>query len=282
MSTLGKILTVMVALVSVVLAALVVRDFALATSWKAAYDLADSNFQEALKERDEAVQQRNLDRTAREAERAQKDEQINTLKNMVAERDGAIKDLTATRENQEKRLAELVIQITGINNDLTKLLAEKDSWRKERDDSMKRADDLAGMYNELENKYRVAQADLSNLKELLRQTQEEKVALESQKNWIVQNYPEVKLPAQVPAVPTQQLKGLIAKTDNEAKVAEINLGADDGVVKGMKFFIYNGAEMKYLATLEITLVSKNSAAGKLSVIRGTVKVNDHVTNKFEQ
>ena len=64
-------------------------------------------------------------------------------------------------------------------------------------------------------------------------------------------------------------------------MAEINLGTDDGVVKGMKFFVYNKGENKYLATLLVNMVSNNSAAGELSVIRGTVKVNDHVTNRFE-
>ena len=49
----------------------------------------------------------------------------------------------------------------------------------------------------------------------------------------------------------------------------------------MKFFIYNGSEMKYLATLTINMVSATSAAGELNVIRGSVKVNDHVTNRFE-
>ena len=64
-------------------------------------------------------------------------------------------------------------------------------------------------------------------------------------------------------------------------MAEITLGSDDGVVEGMKFFVYNEAQNKYLATLEITKVSSDSAAGELSVIRGDVKVNDHVTNRFE-
>jgi len=64
-------------------------------------------------------------------------------------------------------------------------------------------------------------------------------------------------------------------------VAEINVGADRGIVKGQKFFVFNSTEMKYLATLTINMVSATSAAGELSVIRGTVKVNDHVTNRFE-
>ena len=77
------------------------------------------------------------------------------------------------------------------------------------------------------------------------------------------------------------MKGIVTAADNEAKTATINLGADDGVVKGMKFLVYNAATDKYLATLTVGMVSKNSAAGDLTVIRGSVKANDNVTNRFE-
>jgi hypothetical protein len=137
------------------------------------------------------------------------------------------------------------------------------------------------MYAETESRLRAVQADNANLKEGLRLAREQAAALESRLAYIDQNYPQVKLPPQVPAVPNRPVGGLVTKADNEAKVAEVNLGADDGVVKGMKFFVYNKAEMKYLATLTINMVSKQSAAGELSVIRGTVKANDHVTNRFE-
>jgi len=282
LSTLGKILTVLVALVSVVLAALVVRDFVLSNNWKANYDAQVKLFNEALEQRDKAIQQRDQDRVGRETEKAGLDERINTLTDELNLRNGTIRDLTAQRENQEKRLQELTTQMAGLDTSFKTLMAERDSWRKERDTAMKRADDLTTMYSELEAKYRNGQDDLTRTKEMLRQAHEEKVALESSLNWIAQNHPEVKLPAQVPAVPTATLNGLVVKADPEAKVAEVNLGSDDGVVKGMKFYIYNATEMKYLATLTITMVAADNAAGELSVIRGTVKANDHVTNRFEQ
>ena len=88
------------------------------------------------------------------------------------------------------------------------------------------------------------------------------------------------IPEKGPYPAAWKVDGLITKADNEARVAEINLGSDSGVVKGMKFVIFSLPD-KYLATLTINTVGNNSAAGELSVIRGTVKVNDHVTNKFE-
>ena len=281
MSTLGKILTVLVALVSVVVAVLVAREFVLARDWKQAHDMAAANVQKALEERDMAIQQRDTDRAAREAEKAGLEQNINVLSLRLDDSVKLIKTLAAEKENQEKRLQELAVDLNYVKDSLAKLVAEKDSWRKERDDANKKADQLTTMYSELEAKFRAAQADLANLKELLRQTQEAKASLESRLTWITTNHPEVKLPAQVPAVPTAKIDGLVTKADVEAKTATINAGSDRGVVKGMKFFVYNSTEMKYLATLTINLVSNTSAAGELSVIRGTVKANDHVTNRFE-
>ena len=281
MSTLGKILTVLVALVSVVVAVLVAREFVLEKDWKQAHDMAAANVQRALEERDMAIQQRDTDRAERMAEKASLEERINTLSDELALRVSHIKTLTTEKENQEKRLQELAVDLNNVKESLAKLIAEKDLWRKERDDATKKADQLTIMYSELEAKFRAAQADLANLKELLRQTQEAKASLESRLTWITTNHPEVKLPAQVPVVPTAKIDGLVTQADGEAKTATINVGSDRGVVKGMKFFVYNSTEMKYLATLTVNLVSANSAAGELSVIRGTVKANDHVTNRFE-
>jgi len=281
LSTLGKILTVLVALVSVAVAVLVAREFVLGNNWKYVYEQEVKNYDLALADRDDALGQRNLEKAARDADRAKAQQQVETLTAILATRDGTIATLTNEKESMGKQLADLAAQFTGIKTSFESLVREKDAWRKERDDATKKADDLTTMYAELEAKYRNAVADVQNLKESLRTTREEKAALESRVAYILQNHPDVKLPAQVPAVPTARIQGLVTKADNEARIAEINLGTDDGVVKGMKFIVYSPAEMKYVATLTINMVSTNSAAGELSVIRGTVKANDNVTNRFE-
>jgi hypothetical protein len=267
--------------VSVAVAALVAREFVLGTNWKNAYDKAAANFQKALEERDMVIQQLDDDRRAREADKTAADAKINVLTDELNLRNNTIKTLTAEKVSQDKRLEDLAAQFAGIKTSFEALMRDKTQWQNERDTATKKADQLTVMLSELENRYRAAQADNATLKETLRQAREEKAALEAQLAWVNTNHPEVKFPSQVPAVPQGRVQGLVTKADNEAKVAEINLGSDAGVVKGMKFFIYNTAEMKYLATLTINMVSNTSAAGELSVIRGTVKVNDHVTNRFE-
>jgi len=281
LSTLGKILTVLVVLVSIAVAVLVAREFVLGNEWKSLYEEQVTLFHRALEQRDLAFQQRDKAKSAWDVDKAAAQQRVETLTNQLQLSRNTVTALSAEKENQEKRLQELTEQFKGLNIAMTKLTQEKDAYRNERDGAMKEADDLRTMYAELEARHHNTLADLANLKESLRQTSEEKAALESRIAWVTQNYPDVKFPEQVPAIPTQKLQGLVKSIDNEAKVAEINLGTDDGVVQGMKFYIYDGDEMKYLATLTVTMVSKDGAAGDLSAIRGTVKVNNHVTNRFE-
>jgi len=281
LSTLGKILTVLVALASVAVAVLVAREFVLSEDWKTAYQEADKNFNQAKELMFAAVDQRDKDRADHVSEKARLEESINVQTTNLDNSKKAIAGLNADKESLDKRLATQAADLTGLDTSMKSLLAEKKNWQDERDRALKTSDEYTKMYAELEAKYRNAVADLQNAKEALRQAREQVAALESRGAWITANYPEVKMPAQVPAVPTSKIDALITQADNEAKVATVNVGADRGIVKGMKFFIYNGAEMKYLATLTVNMVSATSAAGELSVIRGTVKVNDHVTNRFE-
>jgi len=280
LSTLGKILTVLVVLVSVAVAVLVSSEVVLRENWKARYEEEHRLFTKALEQRDEAIQQRDKTRADWEAERLRLEQRINALTTSLNEKEATNKVLMQENKSQEQRLQELVEQLKGLKESLAQEVAMRDKWRAERDAAMKAKDELETMYAQLDAKYRAALADLANAKENLRQTRERLAAAESRIAFYEQQ-PGIKIPKEVPAVPTQRLKGLVKSVDNEAQVAEITLGSDDGVVKGMKFYIYNPDKSKYLATLEITKVSKDSAAGKLSVVRGDVKVNDHVTNRFD-
>ena len=169
MSTLGKILTVLVVLVSVAVAVLVTTQVFLSQNWKDLYEKEVGLFNQALQQRDNAFQQRDKTRGDWDADKAAKDQAINTLTDELNVRKGTITTLTTDKENQEKRLAELAETAKGLDTSLKSLVTEKDSWRKERDDAMKKAEDLMTMNSELDQQLRVARADLAALKETLRQ-----------------------------------------------------------------------------------------------------------------
>lgn len=280
MSTLGKVLTVLVALVAVGLAVLVPTELVLRKNWRARYEREHSQFQDALRQRDKAIQQRDEEKGQWDAHRAHLQQQIETLENELNLRKRTITTLTEEKENQETRLQELAEQLKGLQTSLAKEVAQRDQWRNERDTAMKAKDELEVMYEQLDAKYQKALADKADAEENVRQTRERLADAEKLIAYY-EEQPGVKRPTEVPVGVTVPIRGLVKSADNEARVAEISLGSDDGVVKGMTFYVYNRAQSRYLATLKITKVSKNSAAGTLSVIRGDVKVNDHVTNRFE-
>jgi len=281
LSTLGKILTVLVVLVAVGVAVSVTIAVVLSDNWKARYNDEVGLYKMAMDAVVAAETQRDAEKNARAEERRALQVQVTELTTKVAELNASIAAAKLEKENQEARLQTLTTQYTGLNTALAKAQADLDEARKESSLAKKSFDDVTHQNEQLDVRLRTALKDLDSAKEMIRQTAAGLAAETSKVQYLIQTFPEVKLPTAVPPIPPEKIRGLVTRVDNESKVITINLGQDDGVVAGMKFYVYNGAEMKYLATLMITMVSKDSAAGQLEVIRGTVKVNDHVTNRFE-
>ncbi|MCX5648879.1 MAG: hypothetical protein NTX40_07275 [Planctomycetota bacterium] len=281
MSTLGKILTVLVVVVSIAVAVLVAREFALSDNWHARYQEEARLFGKALEQRDSAIQQRDLAKSTADADKAVLLQQVGTLTDELALRNNTIASLREQIENQEKRLQELATQYAGIKDSFAKLMEERDGWRLERDDARKEADTLRQMYTELEGKWRVLLAQFADSKENLRQSDEQNKTLKGKIAWATQQYNIANWPPEAaPLPPSEKLEGLVTDVNLAAGVVQISLGSDDGVVKGMKFYVYDKAHDKYLATLTVDKVAHDSAAGQLSIIRGTVEKESHVTNRF--
>jgi hypothetical protein len=279
LSTLGKILAVLVALVSIAVAVLVAREFVLTKDWKALYDDAVKLDNKAMDDLATVIKERNDEKARWDADRTVLQEQIQIVTNDLNDKRTQVAALNGRIENQESRLATLADQYTHLQTDLTACIRDRDQYRTDRDLAMKKADDYTLMYAELEVRWRAAQADLVNLKNTLRTTQELLAGKEGELAFILQEHPEWKMPGNTFVAPLPKVSAMVLTADNQARTAEINVGSDAGVVKGMKFIIYSEPNT-YLATLTITVVGNNKAAGTLTVISGTVKANDHVTNKY--
>ena len=280
MSTLGKILTVLIVVVSIAVAVLVAREFALSDNWHARYQEEVKLFGKALEQRDSAIQQRDDAKRTADANKAVDQQQIETLADELALRNNTIASLREQIENQEKRLQELAEQYAGIKDSFAKLMQERDGWRLERDDARKEADTLRQMYTELEGKWRVLLAQFADSKETLRKADEKIKMLQGQVAYLVQKTGATLPPEAAPLPPSEKLEGIVTDVNLAAGVVQISLGSDDGVVKGMKFYVYDKTQNKYLATLTIDKVAHDTAAGQLGIIRGTVEKESHVTNRF--
>jgi hypothetical protein len=279
LSTLGKILTVLVALVSIAVAVLVAREFVMTRNWKEAYDGQVKLTQRVVDERENAIKQRDDVKATAERDKLAFEAQRGALTDAVAQRDASLANLRTEKENQETRLQQLVTNQTGLEKSMANLIADKVKLQDDRDKALLTASQYTQMYSELEVRYRTDQANLANLKGELLQAQAQIADLGGKIQAVKQTYAEVKIPEKGPYPPVASMSGLVTHIDNEAKVCEINLGSDDKVVPGTKFVVYSEPGTKYLATLTIKKVGPKTAAGDLSVIRGTVKVSDHVQNK---
>ncbi len=279
MSTLGKILTVLVALVAIAVAVLVARDFVMTRNWHDAYNTQVDITKVLAAQRDNAIAERDKQKADRDTERAALEGQIATQRDAIAQRDGALVLLRKEKENQEARLAEIIEKYASLDKSFQFLVSERQKWLDERDKAIATADLFTKMYSELEVRFRTDQNNLANLKSDLTGARDEIADLQGKIQLVKQNYPQVRITEKGPYPPVASMNGLITLVDNAAKVAEINLGSDSGVVPGTVFVVYGDPGTKFLAELTIKKVGPNTAAGELSVIRGTVKVNDHVQNK---
>jgi chromosome segregation ATPase len=170
LSTLGKILTVLIVVVSIAVAVLVAREFALSDNWHARFQEQVRLFDKALEQRDSAIQQRDEVKRTADLDKAVLQQQILTLTDELALRNNTNASLREQIENQEKRLQELAEQYAGIKDSFAKLMQERDGWRLERDDARKEANTLRQMYTELEGKWRVLLAQFADAKENQRQS----------------------------------------------------------------------------------------------------------------
>jgi hypothetical protein len=278
LSTLGKVLTVLIVLVAIPVAVLVSREFFLRENWKAEYNEMAALFNRALAQRDQAEQKAVEEHRLREADKATLQ---NTIDNLTSQRASLENQLTILREEK----ATLQKQVEGLNNSydaLSKkmdiLMADLAAARGERDNEKRRADDLQRMYSELEIRYRETVARLAQATEMVLKLREEKAALEKQVAAATQAGYK---PPEVPLPPAEKLQGLVVAVDNEARFAEINLGSDDGVVAPMDFYIYDPRAGDFLAKLVIRKVGRDRATGDLTILRGKVEKGNHVTNRFD-
>jgi hypothetical protein len=83
---------------------------------------------------------------------------------------------------------------------------------------------------------------------------------------------KVAAPAAPASVP---IKGQIVEV--KGQVASISVGSADGVIEGMSFVVYRGAD--YLGKLRITMVEPNRAGGDLTLVRGDIRPKDSVRDE---
>ena len=293
MSTLTKVLIVLLTLASIFLCGTVVTYVANAVDYKEKFDNQDSRYRAAVQRASNA------------------EENFNKLKE---ETDQAKQDL-------DDRIAALERQISKLTADLKTALSQADLARKLQQGSAaevaafaqtvalneKRTASAEKTAADLEAKLTTEQAEheqtaatllekiaiIGVLEDRLKRATEEKTVLQNERDQFLRQYGKITAPGEpvttlkelarvAPPVKDIDLKGVIVDLDLQERLAEISLGKADGVKEGMRFHATRGNQ--FICDTVILDVLPEKATGWLELIKEGVqnqpKVNDTISTNL--
>ena len=292
MSTLTKVLIVLLTISSIFLCGIVVTYVANAENFRKMYNTLRLENQAAEDERDEAKKQLNLaiEEAGRREQKLKDDNNALNIKigQLDTERVEAIR-----RANEKDLLAnkweDLTTEFYDTNERLRKLLEDKlaelksvDAKRIEGDKELKQI--TASLFERMKI--------IETLEEQTKQLLEEKTSLQNELDKFFQRTGKAVAPFE-PVTPIKEkaqvapptvdigLNGLIAAVDLENSLAEISIGAENGVKQNMTFHVTRGD--KFICDIVIFDVEPEKAIGKLELMDVTKeqpKAGDNVSTNF--
>ena len=298
MSTLTKILIVLLTLSSIYLAAIFVTYVSHADNWKeAAYHFS--------KQRDQAINKKvkaesDLDQKKNDYQ-LQEDEmkvQVTSLKTEVAELNNQLEILkiqkttlderiqgwvamtdTLTKTNEEQGLL-----LTNTLEELKQVKAERLKQDQQLDDLTKELMEKVAVIGTLDKEKRLLEEERAALREQLQQYQ---LRIGKEPAPAPRVTPRLApIPAlgpgptiaPAPRVRDIGLKGLITAIDFNNSVAEISIGSANGVTNGMRFYVIRGEQ--FICEILIHAVDVERAVGSLQRVRYQPKVGDQLSTNL--
>lgn len=290
MSVLTKVFVVLLALVSIALSMLVVAAFARQEDWRASANdwratAAAAQAKERVVAQNAALEQaRAQDRHQRDTELTDKlttqgEEQRRALDDLSRQVAEARNNLTVEQGNTTA-LAELnKVAVADLNKE-----REFSSTLAKRNSELERQSiDLNDRVKELTVNVTMAQSQVRALQQQLaaatgRATGEPTAAGATVPTAGTANIVEPNIPSVQPALEAAApIRGEVLGV--KGNLAELSVGSADGVVPGMKFYLYRpaakaGGKPLYLGALRITKVDAKQAAGLIEQSEGDVRAGD--------
>lgn len=293
MSTLTKVLIVLLTLASIFLCGIVVTYVANAVDYKEKYESQNSRYQSAIQRADNAeshfnrlkeeTDQANLELNNRLAALEQRISSLNAdLKKSQTERDLA-RRLKDGRDEEVAAFAKTV----EVNNQLR--AAAETEFQQTQADLIQEKAEHEQTTDALMTKMAIIEDQGAKLKQLL----EEKTELQNRLNQTLQQYGKITAPAEpvtamkkpprvAPPVKDIDLQGVITDVDLQERLAEVSIGTADGVKEGMRFHTIRGDQ--FICDIVILDVLPEKATGWLELVEDGVqnqpKVNDKISTNL--
>ncbi len=276
MSTLTKVLIVLLTIASIFLCGIVVTYVASADNYKGMYDSLRNTAQTAKRNEDNAKDQLNKNKEEMDRQKARLNEdiaalkgEISTLKGELANAEGQRDDARRRKDNYEAILADYA-KTVEVNNQLrsdaidtaTKIEAERTRQDKELKETM------TALIEKM--------AVIGVLRQQVKDLAEEKTTLQERVDRYLRQYGKAISPPRpitetretarvAPPVKDIDLKGRLTTVDLKNLLAEISIGEADGVKKGMRF--HATRESKFICDIVILDVEPEKAVGWLDLLQ---------------
>jgi septal ring factor EnvC (AmiA/AmiB activator) len=301
LSTLTKVLIVLVTLFSIFLCGIVTMYVASADNFRAEADRLRRDEQTAREARRGALAELEQGKQTFETLKADLDKQINAL--TIARTDLQTQLDTIKRENSQlvQKLADMAAVVETANGTMAKLRDQAAAAEEEvkvlRADQTNRNKELQETTRALMERMAV----IADMEKKNRQLIEEKQGLETQLSQVLQQYG--KAPVRPPIVTAQQttaqpiqrtpvqpvqaapsptkdigLNARVTQVDMKNRLASISIGAAAGVREQMKFHVTRGD--RFICDIVIFDVDPEKAIGFLDLVQTEPQVGDLVTTNL--
>lgn len=289
MSTLTKVLIVLLTLSSIFLAGIVVTYISTAENYKRQYEEEKANSQAITEKNAALIRQRNEQTVAQQRLVDNLNEKIQGLQIGKNQLQVKLSNIERSRAELEERVSGYAAVITGFNqtvSDMAQSLrlarTELDNLREQRVTDRKYLNEITATLDE-------KIVELESLEAERRRLLEEKVTLE---DWLEQlsgrTGEEVEKPQ--PATPQKHkaaaawpttdqvsLQAVVSDVDMKNSLATISIGSADGVREGQRFHVTRGD--MFVCDILITDVEPDQAAGVMELVQYQPRVGDNaVTN----
>lgn len=289
MSTLTKVLIVLLTLTSILLCGIVVTYVANAVDYKDKYDALSSNYQAAQRRADNADNQFNKLKSETDQAKLDLNNQSAALKERISSLQADLKQAQIDRDDARRKedgweaLVKDHSKRLEVNNQLTasaqaELKQIRAELTKEKAEHVQTTDALMDKM-----------AIIDDLDAKLKRLLEEKTELQSQLDQMLRQYGKITGPLEpvtavaepvrvAPPAKDIDLEGLITDLDLKERLAEISIGEAAGVKEGMRFHATRGEV--YICDVVILDVLPEKATGWLELLQEGAekqpKVNDKV------
>lgn len=284
MSTLTKVLIILLCIFSFFLCGIVVTYISSATNYKDAFEKQRTN-QQALKAKVNALNEQ-LDKKTGQIKNLQ-----NTSSNKISSLEKGkitveVELRNAQRENiaYQERINSWAGVVKGLNQTISDIetslnltRAELDNIRIEQIKDRKSIDEITTALNE-------KMAQINAIETERRRLLEQKIGFENklkQAGVLADIKPVTPTKTSVKPVgivPSVSLNGLVKAVDINNSLVSISLGSADGVMKGMKFFVMRGDT--FICEVTITDVDTEESAGIMDLVQQLPQAGDSLSTEL--